>query len=231
MRWRLIPYSEHGPEWNMAIDEAIFGEFIEGNCSPTLRFYGWNEPCVTIGRLQPAESVPEGWGTRVTRRPTGGRAVRHANELTFSIVVPASVLGSPVRESYRRTGEAVARALQSLGIAAEMCRNTTPAATVRGIGNCFALTLDYELAVGGRKVLGSAQVRRAGAVLQQNSLVIPMAETESGRGVLMRAIVCSITAEYGADIQEEVLSETELQNAREIAEKKYAIECRMQALL
>jgi lipoate-protein ligase A len=222
MPWRVIPYTEGEAAWNMAVDEAILEAFIAGGVAPTIRFYGWLQQSVTIGRLQPYNSVPEGWGTNIVRRPTGGRAVFHGKDLTFSIVVDAATLGSPVRESYRRVGEAVSKALVSLSVPAELCRTTTPPASVRGICNCFDLTLDYELAVEGRKTLGSAQVRRANAVLQQNSLANPSGEQWHNLDELASAIVKEIAAEFDLKMEVGEISESELQIARELTDKKYA---------
>lgn len=250
----------------MAVDEAIFEAFIAGNAPPTIRFYGWDGPAVTVGRLQPISSVPEGWGRgiaaidlskggsgdpritpagrianpsrtngtahaggianpsrarAVVRRPTGGRAVLHGNDLTFSLVVSSAELGSPVRESYRRVAQCAARALASLGVKAEFCRNTTVARAVRSIGNCFDLTLDYELSVEGAKVLGSAQVRRSGAVLQQTSLVYAGAAWPE-RGALSDAIVREIGAEFTVETSFGDISSDEHQNACRLAENKYA---------
>jgi lipoate-protein ligase A len=218
----VIPYSEDEAAWNMAVDESILEAFIEGNAPPTIRFYGWLQPSITIGRLQPYSSVPEGWGTNIiVRRPTGGRAVFHGCDLTFSIVVDVATLGSPVRESYRRVGEAVSKALVSIGVQAELCRQQTPPAAVRGIGNCFDLTLDYELSVEGRKTLGSAQVRRSGAVLQQNSLASPTKKPWPDRDGLIVAIMREIRTEFNISMEIGNLSENELKIAGELADKKY----------
>ncbi len=222
MHWRVIPYEESEASWNMAVDEAIFQAFIAGSVPATVRFYGWIEPSVTIGRLQPVASVPEGWGTIIVRRPTGGRAVYHGKDLTFSISVGADTLGSKVRESYRRVGEAVSRALVSIGVPAELCRTTTPPAAVRGIGNCFDLTTDYELAVAGKKTLGSAQVRHSDAVLQQNSLADPSGESWKNLDDLVAAIVREIEIEFGVNTTLDKLTEAELKMARLLADNKYA---------
>lgn len=206
----------------MAVDEAILEAFIAGAVPPTIRFYGWLEPSVTVGRLQPINSVPGGWGANTVRRPTGGRSVFHGSDLTFSITVDVATIGSRVRESYRRVGESVARALVSVGISAELCRATTPPATVRGIGNCFDLTLDYELAIEGKKTLGSAQVRRGEAVLQQNSLADPSGNQWPDRDLLANAIAREIGAEFGVDTEIGEITEEELQIAHSLADNKYA---------
>lgn len=221
MLWRVIPYSINTAAWNMAVDDAILTAFCNEASPATVRFYGWQTAAVSIGRLQPVSSVPKGWGREIVRRPTGGRAVLHGEDLTFSIVVSASILGSPIAQSYKRTATAIAEALTSLGVPAEMCRNTTPPQTVRGIGNCFDLTLDYELAVYGKKVLGSAQVRRSGAVLQQNSLILPSECPQPDREMLIAAITEALAAEFDAGIFYDELSSSELQIARKLADNNY----------
>jgi len=208
----------------MAVDEAILGCFIAGEAPPTLRFYGWTQPAVTIGRLQPVSSVPEGWGTCVVRRPTGGRAVRHGTDLTFSLVCEAAELGSPVRESYRRVGQAVASALLVLGLPAQFCRSTTAPSSVRRTADCFELTLDHEVSVGGRKVLGSAQTRRSGAVLQQNSLAGPPGRWWPDCGRLAAAVADALEAEFGVELVRGELSAAEIRIARTLADSKYAAE-------
>lgn len=221
MHWRIIPYEESDKAWNMAVDEAIFDAFIKGDVPPTLRFYGWLQQSVTIGRLQPIDSVPEGWGSNIVRRPTGGRAVFHGKDLTFSIVVGAATLGSPVKESYRKVGEAVAKALVNNGVSAVLCRNTTPPSAVRGIGDCFNLTLDYELSVEGKKTLGSAQVRRSGMVLQQNSLQSPSGDRWPDIDGLSVAIANALESEFGVKMNFDELTENEIKNAMELADNKY----------
>ncbi|MEN6520214.1 MAG: biotin/lipoate A/B protein ligase family protein [Armatimonadota bacterium] len=221
MDWRIISYGEYDKAWNMAVDEAIFDAFIKGDVPPTIRFYGWLEQSITVGRLQPIDTVPEGWGNNIVRRPTGGRGVYHGKDLTFSIVVSAAAFGSPIKESYKRVGKAVAKALVAKGVSAELCRNTTPPSAVRGIGDCFNLTLDYELAVEGKKTLGSAQVRRSGAVLQQNSLQSPSGERWNDVSGLIGAIVKSLESEFGEKMDIGNLTENEIKNAQEFADNKY----------
>jgi lipoate-protein ligase A len=205
----------------MALDEAILEALIAGDAPPTLRFYGWSEPAVTIGRLQKISSVPEGWAPTVIRRPTGGRAVAHGSDLTFSLVVGAATLGAKIGESYRLVGEAVADALTSLGVPAEFCRNRTAPEAVRMIGNCFDLSLEYELAVNGEKVLGSAQVRRAGAVLQQNSLAPPANGDWPDRDDIVAAIIREFRGKFSSELYQGEISEIELQIARQLADNKY----------
>lgn len=223
--WRVIPYIEGHPTWNMALDEAILEALISGDAPPTLRFYGWSVPSITIGRLQKIKSVPEEWDGTIVRRPTGGRAVNHTRDIiTFSVIVGADILGSPVSESYRRVGEAVSEALTSLDIPAEFCQARTAPESVRAIGNCFELSLEYELAVEGDKVLGSAQVRRNGFVLQQNSLEKPEGTQWPSISEIESAIIESFKHKFDSEFCFGNISETELQMAHQLTDNKYATE-------
>jgi len=176
---------------NMAIDEAILLAVAEGKAPPTLRFYGWQPPCLSIGYNQSAGEVDVGRcrerGVDFVRRPTGGRAVLHADELTYSVVAPQDEprVAGGVIESYRRLSQGLIAGLRALGVDAVQAEEWTPqlaavgaraSSGVRQIGDgekpaaCFHVPSAYEVAVGGRKLVGSAQVRRRGCVLQHGSL-------------------------------------------------------------
>ena len=173
--WRLLNTGYADGATNMAVDEAILLAVAEGEAPPTLRFYGWRPPCLSIGYNQSAEEVDVGRcrerGVDFVRRPTGGRAVLHTDELTYSLVAPRDEprVAGGVIESYRRLSLGLIAGLRALGVAAVQ-------ADVRQIGDgekpaaCFHAPSAYEVAVGGRKLVGSAQVRRWGCVLQHGSL-------------------------------------------------------------
>lgn len=173
--WRLILHGAQDGATNMAIDEAILSAVIEGSSPPTLRFYAWSPPCLSLGRNQPLAEVDlaacRAHGVDVVRRPTGGRAILHTDELTYSVTLLQSdprATGDVV-DSYRRLSEGLMAGLLSLGVGA---------AQVTGQHNaglpptpvCFEMPSKYEIAVGGRKLVGSAQWRARGGVLQHGSL-------------------------------------------------------------
>jgi len=177
--WRLIDYQVCDPFYNMACDEAIFDAFCGGWSPPTVRFYGWSRPAISLGYLQPAEgrldpAVCASRGVDIVRRPTGGRAVAHGGDLTFSITLDSRTVegGGGIASSYRKTGEAVAIALCSLGIDARFCRSRSAPKIVRETVSCFDLCLENEVSVCGKKILGCAQLRRGNALMQQNSLAV-----------------------------------------------------------
>jgi lipoate-protein ligase A len=173
--WRLILPTTHDGATNMAIDEAIGDAVRDGAALPTLRFYGWQPACLSLGRAQSWDvadferCADLGWD--VVRRPTGGRAVLHIDELTYSVVAPESeprVKGG-VLESYRRLSAALYNGLHQLGIQPE---RALPYYADRGATGpaCFDGPSDYEVTIAQRKLIGSAQQRRNGIVLQHGSL-------------------------------------------------------------
>lgn len=169
----------------MAVDEAIMRAVGAGEAPPTLRFFRWNPPTLSIGYFQKAEDEVlldevRRRGIGFVRRPTGGRAVLHDAEVTYSIIVPESYPGLPssVTESYRVLSEGLLHGFRALGIEAEMVSLGTEAEKAKyaaaGSAACFDSPSWYELVAGGRKVAGSAQLRRDGAVLQHGSILLDL---------------------------------------------------------
>jgi lipoyl(octanoyl) transferase len=187
--WRLIKSLPEKGAWNMALDEAILESVGKGDNPPTLRLYAWEPACLSLGYAQPYNEIDTtrlhqlGW--EVVRRPTGGRAILHTDELTYSVTGPLDEprLVGGVLESYRRISEALLLALHLLGVPAEAHENPAqnPAAEASpSNGNnasasspvqpiCFEVPSNYEITVGGKKLIGSAQARRKEGVLQHGS--------------------------------------------------------------
>jgi len=178
--WRVIIDGESDGAWNMAVDEAILEayELADPKSAPTLRLYGWQPATLSLGRSQNAESsydarVASLEGVGLVRRPTGGGAVLHEFERTYAVI---GALGLPpfsggVIATYRAIAEALTRGLARLGVA------LIPVEPARGslrdtAAACFERLGAWELAANGRKLVGSAQARRRGALLQHGS--IPM---------------------------------------------------------
>ncbi len=171
---RLIYHSPNFGATDMAVDEAILAAVGAGDVPPTLRLYGWNPPCLSLGYGQRAREADLtrlaalGWG--IVRRPTGGRAILHADELTYSLSLPADdpLARGGIVESYRRISEALLIALRRLGAQphADRAEKTDePPSPV-----CFETPSHYEITVNGRKLVGSAQVRRKQGLLQHGTL-------------------------------------------------------------
>jgi lipoate-protein ligase A len=179
--WRLLNTGFADGATNMAIDEAILTVVAEGRSPPTLRFFAWEPPCLSIGYSQAAGEVDiarcQQAGVDFVRRPTGGRAILHTDELTYSIVAPQDeprVVGG-VLESYRRLSAGLVRGLRLLGMDVVQAEAGHGTATLTGqdadvSAACFDAPSAYEVTAGGRKLVGSAQVRRRDAVLQHGSL-------------------------------------------------------------
>lgn len=175
-QWRLLRHTPAPGAWNMAVDEAILQGVIAGDSPPTLRLYAWQPACVSLGYAQPIADVDRaalaarGW--EVVRRPTGGRAILHTDELTYSVIGPDSepCLAGGVLESYQRLSGGLLAALQQLAVPVVAGRKNgmMPGGDPNPV--CFEVPSDYELTVDGRKLVGSAQARRGGAVLQHGTL-------------------------------------------------------------
>jgi len=175
MNWRLLITPPARGAWNMAVDESILEHIGRGEAIPTLRLYAWDPPCLSLGHAQPFSDVDmnrlqqRGW--EVVRRVTGGRAILHTDELTYSVIAPTNeprVEGS-VLESYNRLAQALLLAVQTLEIPVEMKedkvkQNETPNPV------CFEVPSTYEITVNGKKLIGSAQARKKEGVLQHGSL-------------------------------------------------------------
>jgi lipoate-protein ligase A len=161
---------------NMALDEALLETSMQGDAPPTLRLYAWNPPCLSIGYAQPIDQVDRqalhrrGWD--LVRRPTGGRAILHTDELTYAVIAAdrGPVFAGGVLPSYRRLSAPLAHGLRSLGLAVQVqeAAGNGPAATADPV--CFQTPSAQEITVDGRKLLGSAQLRRRGAALQHGTL-------------------------------------------------------------
>jgi lipoate-protein ligase A len=173
--WRLIVDGTADGATNMAVDDAILNAVIEGDSPPTLRFYAWSPPCLSLGRNQPLADVDlaacRAAGAEVVRRPTGGRAILHTDELTYA----AALLQTDPRatgdvvESYRRLSEGLLAGLQRLEVGVvQAVGQRKPVAATTAV--CFETPSDYEITAGGRKLVGSAQWRAQGGVLQHGSL-------------------------------------------------------------
>lgn len=175
--WRLIITPPAPGAWNMAVDEAILEHIGHGESSPTLRLYAWDPACLSLGHAQPFADVDmdrlkqRGW--EVVRRATGGRAILHTDELTYSVIAPSNeprVEGS-ILESYNRLAQALLLAVKNLEIPVEMKEHVGHASSMTYPNPvCFEVPSTYEITVNGKKLIGSAQARKKEGVLQHGSL-------------------------------------------------------------
>jgi lipoate-protein ligase A len=160
----------------MAVDESILKHIHRGESLPTLRLYAWNPPCLSLGYAQPFSDVDvmrlkqRGW--EIVRRATGGRAILHTDELTYSVTAPADEprVAGTILESYNRLAGALFAAVQDLSLSVEMKEYGPKPASQNLNPVCFEVPSTYEITVGGKKLIGSAQARKKEGVLQHGSL-------------------------------------------------------------
>jgi lipoyl(octanoyl) transferase len=174
MAWRLIVDDPLPAAENMAIDEALLDR-ARATGDSALRVYGWSTPALSLGRNQPARGRyilerADALGVTFVRRPTGGRAVLHCREITYSVTAPVGGLGS-LAESYARINRLLVGAFERLGVPAKIA---PPAAATPppGVAPCFETPVAGEIVAQGRKLVGSAQLRDGGAILQHGSILV-----------------------------------------------------------
>lgn len=184
-KWRYLVTEAMSPEMNMAVDEAILQLHAEGKVPPTVRFYTWSPATLSIGYFQKAlkeinlEEVHK-HGLGFVRRPTGGRAVLHDKELTYSVIVSEQhpKMPSSVTEAYKIISMGLLHGFQNLGLKAEMVSLASEEEKEKysspGSSACFDSPSWYELVVEGKKVAGSAQTRQKGVILQHGSILLDM---------------------------------------------------------
>ncbi len=178
--WRLLVTSPRDGATNMAIDEAILHALADGHTSmPTLRFFQWEPACLSLGYNQHWDEIDEAACRRLgytwTRRPTGGKAILHTDEATYSLIIPQDdqrIQGGIVA-SYRALSFGLLRGLKKLGVRARPATKEETSAKMRaGAAGpvCFDTPSRYEITWQGKKLIGSAQLRRRRVVLQHGSL-------------------------------------------------------------
>ena len=194
MEWRLIKDNYHTGFMNMAIDEAIMIAHREGLVPPTIRFYQWSPPAVSLGYFQDLKkeidvNACKNMGIDIIRRATGGKAVLHDKELTYSFIIRENhpLVNNSILETYKKISGGMIRGLSYLGITAELVplkenlksdsldkekNSEIPHPDIKSI--CFSVPSQYEVQVEGKKIVGSAQVRKKEIVLQHGSLLIEL---------------------------------------------------------
>jgi len=178
--WRLIIDGSLPGARNMARDVAMLEAVADGEAPPTVRLYGWDPPCLSLGRHQGVKAADlefcRAEGIDVVRRPTGGRALLHHLELTYAVAAPLGTGPLPrgLQDTYRLICGALVQAMQALGVEAELTGGDVnlelpgPQSTVP----CFEAPAGGEVVVGGRKLIGSAMRAHGSAVLQHGAILL-----------------------------------------------------------
>lgn len=179
-KWHFIWDPPLPGEQNMKKDLELLEKAISGDIPPVFRVYSWAPPALSLGYNQVPETIADRKACRclgidVVKRPTGGRAVLHMDEITYSIVIREGYPGLPkgVLEAYHVISRGLAEGLKLLGIEAELAPGEeTGAGTAPG--SCFDTSAAFEVQVKGKKVIGSAQLRRSGVLLQHGSILLAL---------------------------------------------------------
>lgn len=178
--WRLLATGDAPGSFNLALDEALFLLAGEGRSRPTVRFYGWSPPALSVGYFQSwdkeiDEESCRARGIDIVRRITGGRAVLHRDEVTYSVSCGRSgdFFGEGLWPAYRKIGLALAAGLRRLGVKVDLVRPAPGGRRPSGRHpSCFSSSVGYEISSQGKKLVGSAQKRCGGAILQHGSILL-----------------------------------------------------------
>ncbi|MCX8026496.1 MAG: lipoate--protein ligase family protein [Thermodesulfovibrionales bacterium] len=174
-RWRLIDSGDRDCYYNMALDEAIAESVIKGLAPITLRFYGWQKQAVSIGAFQRIQDINTNYCVEqqipIVRRPTGGRAILHGNELTYSLSATSDgIFSSNVKDSYILISRVFVSAFHNLDMGVEFSQKKASGRDLTRSPLCFNSVSIGEITYRGKKLVGSAQKRWRNGFLQQGSI-------------------------------------------------------------
>jgi lipoate-protein ligase A len=210
MKWRFVEHLGFPGAFHMAVDEMLLDRVGSGQSPPTFRAYTWTPPAISLGRSQRQglrldSKKCSRAGVDVVVRPSGGRAVLHGDDVTYSAVFPADgILGAGgIGATYKRLAGLLLRALRSLGIEADLARSRASDETQAALP-CFTAAARNEILVEGRKLIGSAQRRTRSAVLQHGAILVRgnqaalaslVADEEAARGLRRSLAGRTVTVE------------------------------------
>ncbi len=177
--WRFIDSGSSDAAYNMALDEAISASVRNGDAPPTLRLYGWKRLSISLGSFQKISDIDEQYcevqGIAVVRRPTGGRAILHGDELTYSFCSKNDGFFSHgLLDSYLQLSSALRSAVTLLGLEVEMKMKRESGRTLIKSPLCFNSASFGEICFDKKKLIGSAQKRWPESFLQQGSIPYTM---------------------------------------------------------
>lgn len=246
--WRLIDSGNCNPFFNMALDEAIALNVIENTNTPTLRLYGWERPSVSIGAFQRYNDIDSNYcqleDIPIVRRPTGGRAILHGNEITYSFVSKnLGFFDKNLMDSYQIISKAFIKAFTLIGIDVDMKDRKTSGKELIKSPLCFNSISLAEISYKGKKLIGSAQKRWRDGFLQQGSIPfiidyersamvfrqdnisefgeLSKIDNSLSRDLIKKAIVKGFEEYFEVRLEPQQPSPLELQLAQTLLEKKY----------
>ena len=176
--WRLLDTGSNSAYFNMAVDEAVMRAHRQGIVPPTIRFYQWSPPGLSLGLSQKPDQVVDQQvcqelNVDIVRRLTGGRAIFHDDELTYSLIVSeeSGFLSDSILESYKSISSGMVAGLCSLGLEVDLKPLNKNKKKSQGFSAaCFDAPSWYEVLANNKKLIGSAQTRRKGVILQHGSI-------------------------------------------------------------
>jgi len=229
--WRLIDSGYLDAYTNMAIDEAIFAMREKLGLPATLRFYAWKPAAISIGYFQKIEdpSLEEYKRQKITivRRFTGGGAILHRNEITYSLACSTNEfpLLQDITKTQQLVHEAIILGLQNLGIRAELERKETKGPDPYF---CFVTPSKYDVVEDGRKIAGSAQRRRNraffqhGSILMDNKITPKSSKQKKDRGKIINSLILGFEKRLGIRLLPGQLTKEEVKLSQELKEIKYS---------
>ncbi|NOY79129.1 MAG: lipoate--protein ligase family protein [Calditrichaeota bacterium] len=176
--WRLLVQPNRPGDWHMAADSVIAAAIGQGKVPSTVRLYTWLPDTISLGYHQSEEEINleacRRDGVAVVRRPTGGRAIYHRDEITYAALFPSTsrLYDSRLLTCYANVSRVLKTALERFSIRLDPFEAVSSSAAYAGSPVCFARALSYELTIGGRKMVGSAQRRWPDRVLQHGSILL-----------------------------------------------------------
>ena len=220
--WYLWRDDDRPAAENMAIDDLLLQSMQQAQPQATLRFYGWSEPAYSIGYFQPYASAPQG-EHRIVRRPSGGGVVDHRNDITFTLVFPASdpLFQCDRFESYRRINEAICNAFKSIDIDCILYDNDIPKDFDRSYLVCFEQPAKFDVITSRGKLCGGAQRRKLYGMLHQASILCDQLQGVSHETII-QSIIGSFSHSFDCDF---AVFDNELQtlkDAMKLADSRYS---------
>lgn len=170
---KYIKYAVYSGKDNMDIDSNLLEEAISNETTePILRLYGWKPKCISLGRNQKDDFLNNEYADKIdcVRRLTGGRALLHDNEITYSYISPVSIIpnGESITESYKFISGLLMDFFSSLGVKLEFGENKKISAK---FDYCMLISTGADVCYNGKKIIGSAQYRKNGYILQHGSIL------------------------------------------------------------
>jgi len=238
--WRLIDTGFNNGYYNMAVDEAIAIAVREGKVPSTLRFYTWNPPCISIGYFQKPDEALNGC---IVRRITGGRAVFHGSDLSYSVVsrTDNTMFPKNINGTYSTIEKALTAGLRHLGINPDPVEGKKTrkdsAIEYHKTRLCFNTVIRHEITVHGKKLIGSAQRRWSDVFLQHGSILVNGSIKENGpasislkelgafsneANLLVASLSLGFTKAFGIQFMTEDLSDYELELSEKLIVEKYS---------